>query len=131
MIENARHKDTGAPIGEEIAKIPNELSHDAVGLWHIEPTGRVSFGLKDDALVEFVRLTLRGLLDAGAVPVKGAPGSGYEWIRQRQYGTSRDEIVEAVIKEWLSLPQDSMVLAGEAAWFARPDPDFPQYVKMD
>ena len=131
MIEEPRHKDTGETLSDVIAKIPNELAYDAVGLWHFEPIGRISFGLTGDALVDFVRRAIRALLDAGALPVRGNPGGDYEWVHQKQYGSLRDEIVEAIIAEWRSLPKDSMVLAGEAAWFARPDPSFPKYLKMD
>ncbi len=131
MISEPRHRTTGEPLGLVIAQYPGELDIDAVGIWQIVPGGQGNFGLSGDALTEFVRKAIYALLDAGAVPVRHEPGSGYEWVRQQRYGISRDDIAEAVIKEWLSVPDDPIELISQCPWFARPNPDFPNYVKMD
>ncbi|WP_144061233.1 hypothetical protein [Hyphomicrobium denitrificans] len=65
------------------------------------------------------------------MPVRHIPGSAYEWTRQAQYGTGREEIADAIVREWQSVPDDPMELVGQCPWFARPDPKFPKYVKMD
>ncbi len=131
MIDEPRHKDYGTTLSEWIVLIPGELPVDAVGLWQVVPAGRDGFGLEGDALVDFVRRAIHALLDAGAVPVRGGKGTGYEWLAQKQYGTTRDEITEAVIQEWLALPDDPLVLCGQGVWFARPDLSFEKYVKLD
>ncbi len=81
--------------------------------------------------MEYVRRAVYALLDAGAVPVKHVPGTGYEWIRQKQYGSGQDEIVAEIMRELAPVPHNSFSLIEHCPWFARPDPKFPKYVKMD
>ena len=131
MMPEPKHKDTGETLSEVIAQIPNELPHDVVGIWHIVPTGETGFGLTGEALSDFVRRAVLALLDAGAVPVRHIPDSGYEWVHQKQYGTTREEIADAIVKEWEPVPNTSEAMIGECPWFALPDPDFPGYLKMD
>lgn len=131
MRQDLKHAIYGTPINEWIQGVPGELNRDAVGLWQIVPAGRDGFGLRDAALIEFLRQCIDALLSAGAVPVRGAPGSGYFWIWQKQYGSSHEEIANAVISEWQLVPDDPLLLVGECPWFARPNPDNPKYVKMD
>ena len=130
MTDDPRHKLYGTPLSEWIALIPGELPRDAVGLFQIVPAGRDGFGLKGAALTDFVRRGIHALLDAGAVPVRGGKGTGYEWLAQKQYGTAKEEITEAIIREWLALPDDPLVLCGDGVWFARPEPG-TKYVKLD
>lgn len=131
MKNEARHHRTGETLSEVIAQLPNELPRDAVALFHIVPKGQTGFGLSGDALTDYVRRAVRALLNAGAVPVTHIPGNGFEFTYEAKYGSTIDEITEGVVKEWLALPDDPLVLAGEGAWFARPDPKFPKYVKVD
>lgn len=131
MTEEPRHKRTNESMNEVIAQYPGELDRDAVGIWQIVPGGRANFGLSGDALTNYVRRAILALLEAGAIPVKGAPGTGYLWIAQKQYGTATDEIADAVIAEWKSVADDPMVLIGECAWFARPRPNNDLFVKLD
>jgi hypothetical protein len=131
MITEPRHKDTGETIAEVVAKIPNELEHDVVGVWHIIPDGESGFGLSGKTLAGFLRLAIIALLDAGAVPVRHLAGSGYEWVRQKQYGTTTTEIADAIVREWEPVPNDSISLIENCPWFARPDPAHPTFVKMD
>ncbi|MFX8929931.1 hypothetical protein ABTN05_19390, partial [Acinetobacter baumannii] len=79
----------------------------------------------------FVRRAIHALLDAGAVPVRGGRGTGYDWVAQKQYGTERNKITEAVIREWLMMPDEPVAFFGQCVWFARPDPAFPRHVKLD
>lgn len=108
----------------------DELELGAIGLWHIVPRGQ-SLGYSGAALQTYVEEGVAAILDVGGVVVRHVPQSGYEWTHQRQYGESRDEIVKSVVAEWLSLPDDTMVLIEEAPWFVRPDANFPKVVKMD
>lgn len=125
------HRKTGESIPTHIARYPNELDRDAVGIWQIVPGGRVGFGLSGDALADYVRRAIYALLDAGAVPVRHVPDSGFHWTHQKQYGTTREEIAEAIIKEWEPVPYDSYSMIEHCPWFARPRPHSPNYVKMD
>jgi hypothetical protein len=130
MTSEPRDKRYGTPLSEAIERIPNELPFDAVGIFQIVPHGRDGFGLEGEDLADFVRRSIHGLLDAGAVPVRGGKGTGYEWVQQKQYGTSKREITEALIAEWQAMPDDPLVLCGEGIWFALPAPGL-KYVKVD
>jgi hypothetical protein len=110
----------GTPMSEYILSIPAELPFDAVGLWQIVPAGRTGFKLSGGELIDFVRRSIYALLDAGAVPVRGSPGSGYDWVIQKQYGIDRNGITEAIIVEWLKMTDNPLVLCGDGVWFARP-----------
>ena len=129
MTNEPRDKIYGTLMSEHIALIPGELPRDAVGLWQIVPAGRDGFGLHGAALTDFVRRGIGALLDAGAVPVRHDPASAYEWDQQKQYGSSSEGIISAVIAEWLKMPDDPLVLCGEGVWFARPRPG-KLYVKI-
>lgn len=131
MIVEPRNKYYGETMSEAISLVSGELPIDAVGMWQIVPKGRDGFDLTGDALVDFIRKCIHALLAAGAVPVRGGKGTGYEWVAQTQYGTTKEEITENVIREWQAMPDDPLVLCGDGVWFARPDPAFPKYVKLD
>jgi hypothetical protein len=89
-------------MSEWIAGWPGSLNDLPVGLWQIVDHGRAGFDLEGEALVEFIRRSIHSLLDAGAMPVRGAGIPGVEkWLLQTQYGRSKQEIAEAVIAEWL------------------------------
>ena len=132
-IDQLRHAETGDPLNDFVLLYPNELDQDAVGIWQIVPDAEHAFGLSGDDLFEYVRRAVVALLDAGAVPVKFEDGSGYEWTHQKQYGVASDEISEAVVAELarVPLPWDSYALIEHCPWFARPNPKYPKYVKMD
>ena len=130
MSKELLHKRYGTPMSEWIELVPGELTQDAVGIFQIVPAGRDGYGLTGSDLSEFVRRCIHGLLDAGAVPVRGGKGTGYGWILQKQYGTSKSEITEALIAEWLAMPDDPLVLCGEGIWFALPKPGV-NYVRFD
>ena len=131
MMNEPLHKDTGETLTEVISQIPNELEVDAEGLWHIVPIGETGFGLSGKDLSDFVRRAVLALLDAGAVPVRHIPNSGYEWVHQKQYGTTREDIAGAIVKEWEPVPNNSADLIEHCPWFAKPDPDYPAYIKME
>ncbi len=130
-INERFNKKTGESVAADVARYPNELDRDAVGLFQIVPQGRVNFGLSGTDLDDYVRLAVRALLSAGAVPVRGERGSGYQWIAQKQYGDIQDQIVEGIISEWRTMPGDPVMLCTEGVWFARPRTESPFYVKMD
>jgi hypothetical protein len=98
----ARDRVFGQTLMEYIQTIPGELSIDAVGLWQIVPAGRQRFGLNGDDLTEFMYRCVFALLAHGAKPVVGGGGTKYDWILQSQYGETKEEIIEAVVKEWLA-----------------------------
>ena len=130
MSEQEKRRQNSEEMSEEIASFPNELDHDAIGLWHIVGAAEGRFNLSGDARTDFVRQVASAILEAGGVPVRSGAGFEYEWFIQHQYGNSRDEIVSAIIAEWHSLPDDPIILASEGVWFARPVHG-EKYVKMD
>lgn len=118
MIDNIRDRYFGQTVAEWLECMPNELPVDAVGLWQIIPQGRRGFGLDGDDLVEFTRRAIMALLERGARPVRSldrSPG----WQRDHSYGETPDEIVDAVIVEWLA-PGVGDPKVGDV-WFATPD----------
>jgi hypothetical protein len=116
LIKNAN----GRTVAEVLELLAGELPRDAVGLWQIVPQGRDGFGLSGNQLIAFVERGIRSLIASGAQPVRHVPDSGFEWTVQHQYGRTTDEIVNAIIAEWLEMPDDPLVLCGEGVWFARP-----------
>ena len=97
-----RDRYFGNTVSERVAMYPEELPVDAVGLWQIIPFGRDSFGFEGDELTDFARRCITALLERGARPVRGGGNTAYDWILQPQYGSTTEEIVEAVIAEWLA-----------------------------
>ena len=110
----------GILLSDYIRSIPDELPQDGVGLYQIVAGGADDYNLGGLELVDFVRRGILALLDAGAIPVRFGGGTGFDWVAQHQYGTNKQEIAEAVIAEWLSLPDDNIVLFSQGVWFARP-----------
>lgn len=105
MIDLQRRRPFGEP-GDTAANYIEtrlyEIDGDGAGFWGIVPWGR-SFGFEGDDLAEFVRLCVLRLLEAGAVPVRHGSNDGErEWAEQKQYGTTKEEIADAVVGEWLA-----------------------------
>lgn len=100
LIDFWRQSSVGDTAAEYIVTIPDEIDSDGEGLWKIVPGGR-SFGFDGDELAEFVRLCVLRLLQVGAVPVRHAEKGELEWVEQTQYGTTIEEIADAVVTEWL------------------------------
>lgn len=119
----------GMRMSEWIALVPGELPQDAVGLWQIVPAGLLRFNLKGSDLVNYVRRNIYALVDAGAIPVVGGRGTGFDWVYQSQYGSTKEEIASKVIEEWQRIGNDIGELAN-SVWFARPRPG-TNYIKMD
>jgi hypothetical protein len=130
MTDELKKNSYGRTTREVIGLLPGELLRDAVGLWQIIPHARDGFGLEGADLIDFIDRSIRSLLGAGALPVRHVPGSKYEWDVQHQYGSSPDDIVAAIIREWQAMPDDPLVLCGEGVWFARPRPG-TRHVKVD
>jgi len=121
MKFNIRHKLYGHTLAEHIETVSDELPVDAVGLWQIVPAGRQGFDLRGDDLTEFVRLCILALLEHGAKPVVGGGGTEYDWLFQPQYGESNEDIVNAVLNEWLAAGAEDCDPGG--LWFALPSED--------
>ena len=127
MTEERRDNVYGRTISEWIALVPGELPRDAVGLWQILAAGQHSFELVGAELIDYVRRNVAVLLDAGAIPVAGGRGTNYDWVAKTNYGSRRDEIIDAVIKEWQATTGDEMY--PWSLWFALPR-DNAAYIKM-
>ena len=94
---------------------------DAIG------AGQFEFELTGPELVQYVRQNLVALVEAGAIPVVGGKGTGYEWIANYNYGLTKHEIVAAIVAEWLASNGDEMY--PWTVWFALAR-DNPGYIKM-
>lgn len=116
MITNEpRHQYYGTPLSEWIERVPNELPADAVGLWQVVIGGREGFGLVGEPLESFVRRCIWALVDRGACPVVAANKPGIYWERQPQYGASKEQIADLVIREWKESGVDP---DHDGIWFA-------------
>ncbi len=104
MTEEPRHKFYGTTISEMIGFTPSGLDDEiGVGLGGIIDDGRRGFGLDSEALVEFVRKSLRTLVKAGARPWQwGTPNDPDRDIPLHYGSDTPDEIVEGVIADWLA-----------------------------
>lgn len=112
-----------------IAQYSDELDLGPIGLWHIVP--RVMESANGQIATDKLQLVIAAILEAGAVPVRHVSGSGYEWVQQKQYGQTRNEVIAGILKELEPVSKDSYSLIEHCPWFARPDPSFPKYLKMD
>lgn len=130
MTSLSRRSGSGLTLSEFISHIPDELDVDAVGIWHLVPIAEGDFGLSGADLISFLHRAIIALIDAGAVPVRPAPGSGIEWVRQQEYGETPDQIADAVIEEWKTIPNNTIAQITHCPWFARPISGNPKYVKM-
>ena len=128
MNNDPKDKVFGTAMIEWIARAPNELPRDAVGLWQIVSAGVVNFDLSGSNLVEFVGRSIMALLDAGALPVRGGNGTSHFWIYQPQFGATKDAVRRGVIAEWQRIGNDVDDLM-DSIWFALPRPG-ENYVKM-
>jgi hypothetical protein len=99
MDRDRVHRFHGTSAADWIARVPNELEVDAVGLWQIIPAGRHGFGFSGADLEQFTREALSELLARGALPVTGQDGV---WVIEHRYGAKADEIIDNVVKKWLS-----------------------------
>ena len=130
MTETRREIFYNRTVGECIDQFVGELPSDAVGLWQILPMAREGFGFQGQEQVDFIRSAIVALLRAGAVPVRFG-GRTHDWARQRQYGTTADEIADSIVNEWIGygdLRFDELKVYGEAVWFALPRAD-PRYIR--
>jgi hypothetical protein len=102
MIKSPRERFFNRTVPEYIRGNIWEMQNDGVGFWGIADMGRRGFGYEGAELVAFLRNVLLEMMKAGARPVLGGGGSGYYWLVQEQYGSQPAEIVENVLKEWIT-----------------------------
>lgn len=110
------NKYFGTPMSEWIARVPNELGVDAVGLWQIIPVGADHFGLSGAELEDFSRRCIVALLEKGAVPVRPAPSPIF-WEPDSAYQGSHEDIARQVVDEWKS---NRLVPDHDGLWFCLP-----------
>jgi hypothetical protein len=111
-----RDRFYGNTIEERVSRVPAELAVDAVGLWQIVSFGREGFGLRGDALIDYVRRQLAALFARGARPVTGAVSGPRMWVLV-PYGTTAEEMTDAIIEEWKHSGTDP---DHAGIWFALP-----------
>lgn len=101
MIDLGRTSNLGYTAAEYLHDLPYDTDGDGESLWRIVPQGR-GFDFAGAELAEFVRLCVLRLLESGAVPVRHSPqGERLLWKEQTQYGTTHEEIADAIVAEWL------------------------------
>ncbi len=105
---------------------PDWLDDCGIGFCQLVPDGYGCFGLRDNELILFLRLSILRLLQDGGLPVRslnhGKPDDGiyrgYEIFHG--YGTDPEQIADAVIAEWVAAGSPLQVEWGNW-WLARPD----------
>jgi hypothetical protein len=120
MIQEPVDKYFGTPMSEWIARVPNELGVDAVGLWQIIPVGIDSFGLSGEDLEDFTYQCIVALFRRGAIPVRPASAPRY-WEPETAYRGSYEEIANQIINEWKA---HKLVPNHDGLWFWRPHDNF-------
>jgi hypothetical protein len=115
MARVPRDRWTGATVDHFLKEAPAELEEDAVGLWQIVSAGKYDFRLQGEALQEFVRRYLRGLLERRAKPVKVWAGGPTYWRVVYDFGSTPRRIEKAVMAAWLASGRDPDV---HDVWFA-------------
>jgi hypothetical protein len=128
MIRNRKHTRYGYTVSEWVPMNVPELERDAVSLSSIIIDGRDGFKFDGDDLDVFVSMCIQTLLENGALPVIGGGDSKYDWIYQHQYGVGSGNVIRNVLAEWKASGADPD-LGG--LWFARPDPNFPEFFQLD
>lgn len=116
MTQEPINKYFGTPMSDWIARIPNELEVDAVGLWQIIPVGIDSFGLSGEALEDFSRQCIVALLQSGAIPVVPASAPTY-WEPELEYRGSHEEIANQIVNAWKA---HKLVPDYDGLWFWLP-----------
>ncbi|WP_353568951.1 hypothetical protein [Haloferula sargassicola] len=108
----------GLSMGEWIARIPNDLDNDGVGLWEIIRDGRESFSLEGDDLKEFVFLAIVSIMKEGGVPAIPSLSNKNIWGAARGYQGGESTVARKVIDQWTESGVDPDT---EGIWFARID----------
>lgn len=116
MTQEPRDKYFGVSMNVWIARLPNELDVDAVGLWQIIPVGSDSFGLSGQRLDEFTCRCIMALLQRGAVPVRAVSGV-VGWVPDIAYRGSHEGIAKQIIHEWKI---HKLVPDHDGLWFSLP-----------
>jgi hypothetical protein len=89
----------------------------------ISGTGRKGFGFRDEELVEFVRLCILHMLEAGGVPIEPRMKDDYGPTFQRtdRFGTTREAITDNMLAEWRARGGAEKPLGWGVYAFAMPD----------
>lgn len=123
-----RHQQFGTPLGEWIARRPDELDIDEVGFWRVVSEGRRGFGLMGAELDDFVSRIVLALFERGAVPIRHVRSSGRVWTWQKCYGTSAKEMAGAIVAEWIGKGRPDPDLGD--LWFGLKDALVRPYAQM-
>jgi hypothetical protein len=99
LIDLERLSSLGDTVADFLNTLPYEIDGDGEGLWSLVPTGR-SFEFEGADLKEFVRISVLRILYVGGVPVRHSENGPLRWLEQKQHGTERDQIANAIIAEW-------------------------------
>ncbi|MDI2113779.1 hypothetical protein [Commensalibacter nepenthis] len=120
IIIKQQYNDKFISIEDYIKGIPDELVVDAIGLRDIIPHLKHVFNLTDEENLYYIRMALYEIYDRGGRPVIGASiMDGFSYVVLLEYGSSKEEIADNVIKEWQQNGCKDPVL--NELWFYIPD----------
>lgn len=121
MIDLNNKEEHLSPISREteFKELVGSMQHDLVSLWEIIVRGRNHLGLSDEELISFVRDAVSTLIRAGGRPsVSANTGRGLMKAVTR-YGTTPEDIAEALITEWAVFGYATPIPPG-GLWFDSP-----------
>lgn len=111
MISHLKSKRNGRSMNEFIEGRLERADEEFDSLDTIIANAKDEFSPTHDQLVEIVRHCIHRLVDAGARPfTDDSIGSPPEFHPTDKWGTTRDEITEAIIADWQDHP------IGELDW---------------
>ena len=113
---DTREKYFGRTLVQYLADLPGQIDNDQVYAWQVFGAGRQDFGFAGTELENFVRLSLGVLLDHGAVPYRAEPRpqAGWTKIPVPGLGSTRQEIIGSIVREWREQPGETDDLGGLA-----------------
>jgi len=107
--------DDGNTAEDWVKIFPIELPVDGVSFASIVTTYKYDFDLTVNELIYYVRLAIYELYEQGARPVTFS-SLPYYWEVLPQYGNTKEEIADNIIKEWQKNNYNDPDL-GSSPWF--------------
>lgn len=103
MNLDRRHLHFGYTLREKIESAVFTMRDEFNDITFLSGGLRENFELSDEEAVEIIRRCIHAMLDAGGVVMDRTKNMDYPlFLPTDRFGTTRDEITEAVIAEWLS-----------------------------
>ena len=101
-----KHKVYGTAAADYVTYICDELESDGVSASQIWSSARHGFGFNDQEVNEFAFITIKALLDAGAVPAKPSKDAPAFFSAQKGFIGDSTTIANQIVRERDNLSAD-------------------------